>query len=149
MTPAPPLLRDEAYLEEHRRIRQRLLRIQKFAGPNSGFPSAQNALVACVDEIAGLLPELSEHFTREERALRSVAAGEAAPDVVHHAEQILGEHQPLLRELQALMDSGRQVIEDLRAGRDSLSLAEALKAYLSACVQDLLDHEEREKQLLS
>lgn len=149
MTPAPPILKDEAYLEEHRRIQQRLLRIQKFASPASGFPTPLSALVACVDEIAGLLPDLTEHFNREERALRSLPARGGVPDAVHDAEQILGEHQPLLREMRALMDSGRQVIEELRAGKGALPLSEALKTYLTACVGDLLDHEEREAQLLS
>jgi iron-sulfur cluster repair protein YtfE (RIC family) len=149
MTNAPPLLRDEAFLEEHRRIQQRLMRIQKFAGPSSGFPTTLSALVACVDEMSGLLPDLSEHFTKEERALRPISTSEAPAENRTCAEQIMGEHQPLIRELRALMDSGRQVIEDLRAGRDAASMAEALRAYLSACVKDLLDHEEKEKQLLS
>ena len=149
MTPAPPLLRDEAFIEEHRRIRQRLLRIQKFAGPTSGFPTALSALVACVDEIASLLPDLSEHFSKEERALRNLGPKRRSPEAENSTEQILGEHRPLLRELEALMDSGRRVIDELRAGREAVSLAEGLKAYLSACISDLLDHEEREGQLLT
>jgi len=149
MTPAPPILRDEAFLEEHRRIQQRLARIQKFAGPASGFPTTLSALVACLDEMAGLLPDLSEHFAKEERLLRSLSTAEPPAENGHCIDQVMGEHQPLLRELRALVDSGRQVVEDLRAGRDAASLAEALKAYLSACVNDLLDHEEKEKQLLS
>jgi len=114
MTPAPPILRDEAFLEEHRRIQQRLARIQKFAGPASGFPTTLSALVACLDEMAGLLPDLSEHFAKEERLLRSLSTAEPPAENGHCIDQVMGEHQPLLRELRALVDSGRGV--DLRGG---------------------------------
>lgn len=148
MTPALPLMRDETFIEEHRRIHQRLVRLQKFAAPDSGFPSALSALLACMDEIDGLLPELTEHFNREERVLRTVTVPFRPSEQQHRAEQILAEHAPLLRELRALLESGRRVIDELRAGRDAGPLAEALKAYLSASVQDLLEHEEREGILL-
>jgi hypothetical protein len=149
MAPALPLLRDGTFLEEHRRIHQRLLRLQKFASQDSGFPTALSALVACMDEIQGLLPELSDHFTREERAFQYEQNGPSAPEHNQRIEQIVGEHQPLLRELRALHESGKQVIEDLRNERDAGSLAEALKAYLTACVLDLLEHEEKERVYLS
>jgi hypothetical protein len=149
MPPALPLLRDENFLEEHRRIHQRLLRMQKFSAPESGFPTALSALVACMDEIEGLLPDLTDHFSREERVFRATPPPSAPSEDLEKAEQVLAEHQPLIREMRALLDSGRRVIDDLRAGSDAGSMAEALKAYLSACIRDLLDHEEREKLLLS
>lgn len=148
MTPAPPLLRDETFLEEHRRIHQRLLRLQKFASPESGFPSALSALVASMDEIAGLLPELTEHFAKEERGFHYDQDQDPPTDQHQKAEQILAEHQPLLRELRALLESGKSVIEDLRTGREAGSMAEALKAYLTACVLDLIEHEEKERLYL-
>ncbi len=148
MSPTMPILKDEAFLEERRRIYQRLIRLQKFAAPESGFPSVLSSLLACMDEIEGLLPGLAEHFSREERVLQP-APGGASPDEQQKAEQIVAEHLPLTRELRALLESGRRVIEDLRAGRDAGSLAEALKAYLTACIQDLLEHEEREGILLA
>jgi hypothetical protein len=142
-------MRDDTYIEGHRRIRQRLLRIQKFAAPDSGFPTALSALLACVDEIEGLLPDLTDHFNREERFLRTVTSPFYPADRQNRAEQVIAEHVPLLRELRALLDSGRRVVEDLRAGREAGSLAEALKAYLAASVADLLDHEDRETLLHS
>lgn len=148
MTPAPPLLHDETFLEEHRRIHQRLLRLQKFASPESGFPTAVSALVACMDEIQGLTPELAEHFAKEERGFRFSQDDDPPSDQAQKAEQILAEHQPLLRELRALSESGTRVIDELRAGKEAGSLAEALKAYLTACVLDLLEHEERERLYL-
>jgi hemerythrin-like domain-containing protein len=149
MTPVAPLLRDEAFLEEHRRIHQRLLRLQKFSAPDSGFPNSLSALVACVDEIENLLPELSEHFSKEEKVFRSAPVEEHPSEQLQRAEQVLGEHQPLLREMRALLESGREVVEELRSRAEAGSMAEALKAYLSACVRDLLEHEEKEKQFLT
>ncbi len=149
MSPALWLLRDEAFLEEHRRIHQRLLRLQKFAAPESGFPTVVSSLLACMDEIEGLLPDLTEHFNREERVLRTTPAPVRPTEDLQRAEQVVAEHLPLIRELRALLESGRRVIEDLRAGRDAGSLAEALKAYLTACVQDVLEHEDRERTILS
>jgi hypothetical protein len=152
MTPAVPIMRDETFLDEHRKIHTRLLRLQKFAARDSGFPSVVSALVACMDEIEGLVPELSEHFAREERGVRKVTVPEGeelkASEQVQKVEQILAEHQPLLREMRALAESGREVIEELRAGRDAGSLAEALKVYLTACVKDLLEHEDKERSML-
>jgi hypothetical protein len=149
MTPAPPLLKDETFLEEHRRIHQRLLRLQKFASPDSGFPTALSALVASMDEIQGLLPELTEHFAKEERGFRSGSLDGTPSEQDERAEQILSEHQPLVRELRALLESGKRVIDELRAGKQAGSMAEALKAYLTACVLDLLEHEERERIFLT
>jgi iron-sulfur cluster repair protein YtfE (RIC family) len=153
MSPALPIMRDETFLDEHRKIHTRLLRLQKFAARDSGFPSVVSALVACMDEIEGLVPELSDHFAREERVMRKATAPEheqtTSSEQAQKVEQILSEHQPLLRELRALAESGREVVEELRGGRDVGSLAEALKVYLTACVKDLLDHEEKERTTLT
>ncbi len=149
MTPALPLMRDETFLEEHRRIHMRLMRLKKFAAQDSGFPTALSSLVACMDEIEALLPDLSEHFSKEEKVVRSAPVTSPPSEQLQKAEQIVSEHQPLLRELRALLESGRQVIEELREGHDAGSMSEALKAYLTACVQDLLDHEEKERLVLS
>jgi hypothetical protein len=149
MSPANSLLRDETFLEEHRRIHVRLVRLQRFAAPDSGFPSAVSALVACMSEIEALLPDLVEHFSREERQVRGLTGPSRPSEAVSQAEQILSEHVPLLRELRALLESGQRVIEELRAGQNAGSMAEALKIYLTACVADLIEHEEKERSLLS
>lgn len=148
MTPALPLIHDEVFLDEHRRIRQRLRRLRKFASPDSGFPSALGSLVACADEIDGLLPALGEHYAHAERIFFSAWDPEDERAAWRQrGEEILAEHQPLLRELRALHDSARQVIAELRSGRGAGSLAEALKVYLHACVQDLIEHENKESEL--
>jgi len=148
MSPALPLMRDETFLEEHRRIHMRLLRLKKFAAPDSGFPTVLSALVACLDEIEALLPDLSEHFNKEERVVRAAPVTTPPSEQLQKAEQIVAEHQPLVRELRALLESGREVVEDFRAGQDAGSMGEALKAYLTACAQDLLEHEEKERLVL-
>jgi hypothetical protein len=149
MTPALPLLQDEVFLEEHRRIRLRLLRLRRFTSPDSGFPTVLGCLVSCVDEIVGLLPELTEHFAREERMFYSEFDRDDHQVVFQAGEALLAEHQPLVRELRALQESGLRVVEELRAEHDAGAMAGALKAYLSATVQDLIEHEEKERQLLS
>jgi len=136
------MLRDGVYQEEHRRIRQRLARVLRLASRDAGFPSALGALIALADEIEALLPVLTVHFNRGDRALREAAAAE--PERLQASELLIAEHRPLLRELTALLESTRRVIEDLRAGQPVDSLAEALKAYLSACVEDILAHEDAE-----
>ncbi len=146
MTPALPLMHDEVFLEEHRRIRLRLLRLRKFASPESGFPTVLSSLIACVDEIEMLVPDLMEHFAHEERVFFMDYDAETATEGQQKAEQVLAEHLPLLRELRALLESGRTVIEELRASGSAGSMAEALKVYLAATVEDLLEHEEREGQ---
>ncbi len=148
MAPALPLIHDEVFLDERRRIRQRLRRLRKFASAESGFPSALGSLVACADEIEGLLPVLSEHYAHAERIYFSAwDPDDERGEWRRRGEEILAEHQPLIRELRALQDSARRVIDELRAGQSAGSLAEALKAYLSACVQDLVEHETRESAL--
>ena len=146
MIPALPLLHDEVFLEEHRRIRLRLLRLRKFTSPESGFPSVLSSIVACVDEIEMLVPELSEHFAREERVFYSDYDPDQLTEEQHRGEQVLAEHQPLIRELRALLESSRRVVDEMRADQPAGSMAEALKAYLAACVDDLLDHEEKESE---
>jgi hypothetical protein len=149
MTPALPILQDEVFLEEHRRIRLRLLRLRRFTSPDSGFPTALSCLVSCLDEIDGLLPELTEHFAREQRFFYSQFELDDHGEAFQAGEALLGEHQPLIRELRALQESGRRVVEELRADHDASSMAGALRVYLSATVQDLIDHEEKDRQLLS
>jgi hypothetical protein len=147
MSPALPLLRDEVFLEEHRRIRLRLLRMKKFASKDSGFPTLLGSLVACADEIEILIPELVDHFAREERSLYGNYDPEKATEEEQRAEQVLAEHPPLLRELRALLESGHRVIGDLRASQAADPVAEGWRVYLAATVEDLLDHEDREGQL--
>jgi iron-sulfur cluster repair protein YtfE (RIC family) len=149
MSPALPLLQDEVFLEEHRRIRLRLLRLRRFTSPDSGFPSALSCLVSCLDEVTGLLPELTEHFAREERVLFSEFDPDARGDAFREGEALLAEHQPLVRELRALLESGQRVVEELRAERDASAMAAALKVYLATAVQDLIEHEDKERDLLT
>lgn len=149
MTPALPILQDEVFLEEHRRIRLRLLRLRRFTSPDSGFPSAVSCLISCLDEIDGLLPELTDHFAREQRYFYSQFELDDHGEAFQAGEALLGEHQPLIRELRALLESGRRVVEELQAGRDASSMAGALKVYLAATVQDLIDHEEKDCELLA
>jgi hypothetical protein len=149
MAPALPLLQDEVFLEEHRRIRLRLLRLRRFTSTDSGFPTVLGCLVSCLDEVEGLLPELSEHFAREERVFYAEFDPDDHGPLFHTAEALLAEHQPLIRELRALQESGLRVVEELRAGQDAGALAGALKAYLAATVQDLIEHEEKERDLLA
>lgn len=147
MSAALPLLHDEVFLEEHRRIRLRLLRLRKFASKESGFPSLLGSIIACADEVEMLLPDLTEHFVREEKIFYGDFNPELVTEEQHRAEQVLAEHRPLLRELRALLDSGRKVITDLRSARVPEPVAEAWRVYLAATVEDVIDHEERENQL--
>ncbi len=149
MTPAMPILQDEVFLEENRRIRLRLLRLRRFTSPDSGFPTALSCLVSCLDEIEGLLPELTEHYARERRLFYSQFDLDDHGEAFQAGDALLAEHQPLIRELRALLESGRRVVEELRAERDAGAMAGALKAYLFATVQDLLDHEEKDRRLLT
>lgn len=149
MSAALPLIRNPIFVGEHRRIVQKLLRLKQFAMPEAGFPSPLSALVACMDEIEGLLPELAEHFEHETRLLSQPESDTDSAEARHQAERLLGEHRPLLRELRALLESGRGLISELRSGRESEAAAEALRAYLDACVHDLLEHERVKGALLA
>lgn len=147
MSAALPLLHDGVFLEEHRRIRLRLLRLRKFASKESGFPTLLGSVVACADEVEMLLPELTDHFAHEERIFYGEYDPEHVTEVQHRAEQVLAEHRPLLRELRALLDGGRRLIDELRSERSPEPVAEAWRVYLAATVEDAIDHEERENQL--
>jgi hypothetical protein len=149
MSPALPLLQDEVFLVEHRRIRLRLLRLRRFTSPDSGFPTVLSCLVSCLDEVVGLLPELTEHFAREERVLYSETDPDDRGEAFRGGEALLGEHQPLVRELRALLESGQRVVEELRAEHDVGAMAASLKIYLATTVQDLIEHEDKERQLLA
>lgn len=149
MSTAQMIIRNEEFLKEHRRIHRRLLRLRDHSGPDAGYPSVLSALVACVVEIEGLLPELSSHFSQTEELVHSaVRSAECSSEALQNLEQTMSRHIPHLRELRALLESGQRLIQELRAGRDVSSMGEALKAYLHACMLDLLEQVGREEVLI-
>lgn len=107
------------------KVRARLKRIRAFASPGSGFANARSALVACVEEIDVLLPLLTDRL-----AVRQPVSDSGA-------QVDFAENRSQLRELNALLDSGRRLLED--AGPEDNTMAQALNAYLAACIDDMLE----------
>ncbi len=149
MSTAQTIIKNEEFLKDHRRIRRRLLRLRDHSGPDAGFPSVLSSLVACMVEIEGLLPELSSHFSQTQELVHDSAySADVSNEAMQILEQTMSRHIPHLRELRALLDSGRRLIQELRAGRDAASMGEALRMYLHACALDLLDQVSREEVLI-
>lgn len=108
------------------KLRARLKRIRAFVSPGSGFTDARSALVGAVEELEALLPELSQHVAHSHGEAVAVAS-----------EQDLAESRSQLRELQALLDSGHRLLESGSSGNTN-TMAQALNAYLVACIDDLI-----------
>jgi hypothetical protein len=124
----------QARARDQRYLRSRLRRLQAFASPGSGFSGARSALVACIEEMEDLQPRLAEFFSAEPS--RSLPSPQR--DGTKAIEQIQAENRSRLRELHALFESGKRLLEDRPTSREADPVAEALNAYLVALVCDLL-----------
>ena len=133
-----PMLREEEIRVEQRRLVRDLRRLRD--GATLKFQrNAKEALRSCRRELEAVLPQLVDHFTEEQDVL-----GRPSDWIFRkpkaESEQVISENISRLRELRAILESAKRVLED-PCGE---AAARGLCAYLEASVVEILEHEAEE-----
>lgn len=150
-------LREGVQLEQQK-LQARLKRLHDTA-TRSVFPTSVTRLAHCRSELAQVVPLVVQHLAREDDLLRRIRANAGAGrraevegngareiEMEGRADSLLDENASRLKELRALLETAKQLLDEHRksdgeGGEGRNVVAEAMAAYLAACVGDLLKHE--------
>jgi hypothetical protein len=123
-------------VEEHRTLRLLLAEVERaFARTSPHAASGPDVVAARLDTLRG---PLRAHFEEEERARLFEEIEERAPDQAPACSRLRGEHEGLIRRLDALRASSPE-------SRRGPTWTHDVRAFLD----DLSGHEERETDLLT
>jgi hypothetical protein len=123
-------------VEEHRALRTLLADVERaFARPSPHAASGPDVVAARLDMLRG---PLGAHFEEEERAGLFEQIEERAPDQAPACSRLRGEHEGLIRRLDALRTASPEA-------RRRPTWTHDVRVFL----EDLSGHEERETELLT
>jgi hypothetical protein len=126
--------------EQRKSLLFMLHRIEELSAPGALGLGARATLVQCVPGLERVLPELARFLATESL----LVAGFGHEDQ-NRAESRLAEVRSKARELQALLESAKQLLAEHPTAEAADAMAERLNSYLGCAVRDMIDTLENQR----